>query len=177
MCDEPNVASYATREGLQNDAYPLTMAVQHAFRASPDYQRLVLDKLSLGAPMIRDLGNLYTAAMPAWLAAGLEQALEEDHDLTGQELLTFGYGSGDAAEVIPFYVAPGWREATRRIRFAAAMEPACDLTQSQYEALHDGRRAEGLGYEPRREFVIDRVGVSEDRHFQDNGIEYYRYAS
>ncbi len=176
MHGEPDVASYATREGLQNDAYPLTMAVQHAFRSAPEHQRLVLDKLSLGASAIRDLGNLYTAAMPAWLAAGLEQALDEDRDLTGQELLTFGYGSGDAAEVIPFYVAPEWREATRRILFAEALAPACDLTQSQYEALHDGRRADGIGYEPRREFVIDHVGDSEDRHFQDIGIEYYRYA-
>jgi hydroxymethylglutaryl-CoA synthase len=114
--------------------------------------------------------------MPAWLAAGLEQALDDDLDLAGQELLTFGYGSGDAAEVIPFYVAPGWREATRRIRFARAMATACDLTESQYVALHDGRRAEGLRYTPRDEFVVDRVGASEDRHFQDIGIEYYRYA-
>ncbi len=176
MNGEPDIASYATREGLQNDAYPLTMAVQHAFRGTPGYQRLVLDKLSLGAPAIRDLGNLYTAAMPAWLAAGLEQALEEDRDLTGNELLTFGYGSGDAAEVIPFYVAPGWREATRRIRFAEAMAPAYDLTESQYAAMHDGRRVDDLDYEPQKEFVIDHVGDSEDRHFQDIGIEYYRYA-
>ena len=75
-----------------------------------------------------------------------------------------------------FYVAPGWREATRRIRFAQAMATAYDLSESQYVALHDGRRVDDLDYEPHREFVVDRVGLSEDRHFQDVGIEYYRYA-
>ena len=32
------------------------------------------------------------------------------------------------------------------------------------------------GPEPAGEFVIDHVGVCEERHFQDVGIEYYRYA-
>ena len=113
--------------------------------------------------------------MPAWLAAGFEQALDEGLDLAGRELLTLGYGSGDAAEVIPFYAAPGWREATRRIRFTEAMAPAFDVTRDQYIALHDGRRVDGLDYEPHHEFVVDHVGMSEDRHFQDAGIEYYRY--
>jgi hydroxymethylglutaryl-CoA synthase len=122
-----------------------------------------------------DLGNLYTAALPAWLAAGFEQALDEDRNLEGEELLTLGYGSGDAAEVIPFYVADRWREATSRIGFSKAMEFAVDLDASQYEALHDGRRVIGLSYLPRHEFVIDKVGHTDQRQFQDLGIEYYRY--
>ena len=43
------------------------------------------------------------------------------------------------------------------------------------KALHDGRRVTGLDYLPRNEFVIDRVGVSEERHFSDLGIEYYKF--
>jgi hydroxymethylglutaryl-CoA synthase len=175
MSAEPVVADCACPEGLQNDVYPLTMAVLQAFRASDAFENAVLDKLSLGSRAIKDLGNLYTAAMPAWLAAGFEQALDEGLDLAGRELLTLGYGSGDAAEVIPFYGAPGWRDATRRIRFAESMAPALDVTRDQYVALHDGRRVDGLDYEPGNEFVVDHVGKSEDRHFQDAGIEYYRY--
>lgn len=175
MSTQPDVAGFASRESLRNEAYPLTMAVLQVFRSSPAYQREVLDKLALGGEAIRDLGNLYTAAMPAWLAAGLEEALRDDLDLTGEELLTFGYGSGDAAEVIPFYVAPRWREATARIRFAEAMTSAVDLSQDQYIALHDGRRVRDLDYRSSDEFVIDTVGRQDDRHFQDVGIEYYRY--
>jgi hydroxymethylglutaryl-CoA synthase len=176
MSSEPDVAGFAHREGVHNESYPLTMSVLQAFRSTQTYQREVLDKLSLGADRIRDLGNLYTAAMPAWLAAGLEQALEADMDLTHQELLTLGYGSGDAAEVIPFYVAPRWREATARIRFTQALSDPIDLTEAQYVALHDGHFVSGLEKAPHDEFVIAGVGQHEERHFQDIGIEYYRFA-
>ena len=105
----------------------------------------------------------------------MEQAADENRDLAGKEILTLGYGSGDAAEVIPFVVADGWREATARIGFGSAMEFTVDLDESQYAALHDGRRVTNLDYLPRDEFIIDKVGHREDRQFQDIGIEYYKY--
>jgi hydroxymethylglutaryl-CoA synthase len=61
------------------------------------------------------------------------------------------------------------------MQFSQALARAIDLTAEQYEALHDGRRVTGLAYEPFEEFVIDRAGCHEDKHFQDIGIEYYRY--
>jgi hydroxymethylglutaryl-CoA synthase len=151
------------------------MAVLRAFRASRHYRREILDKLALGSDTMLDLGNLYTAALPAWLAAGFEQALDEDSLEAGEEVLTLGYGSGDAAEVIPFYMADGWREATAQIGFGDVMRHAVDLDGVQYQALHDGRRVAGLDYLPQNEFVIDRVGYADERHFSDLGIEYYRY--
>ena len=176
MLGRPEITRLAVPERLSYEAYPLTMAVFRIFRASRRYRREILDKLALGSDTMLDLGNLYTAALPAWIAAGFEQALDEGRSLEGEELLTLGYGSGDAAEVIPFIVSEKWREATASIRFAEAMEFAIDLDRGQYEALHDGRRVSGLDYIPRNEFVIEKVGTSDDRHFQDIGIEYYRYA-
>jgi hydroxymethylglutaryl-CoA synthase len=175
MLGEPVVANFANEESLDFEAYPLTMAALQAFRASRHYRREILDKLALGSDTMLDLGNLYTAALPAWLAAGFEQALDEGSLKSGEEVLTLGYGSGDAAEVIPFFMADNWRDATARIAFADAMALTVDLTEAQYQALHDGRRVEGLDYVPRNEFVIDRVGRSNARHFADLGIEYYRY--
>jgi hydroxymethylglutaryl-CoA synthase len=153
------------------------MAVFRIFRAARRYRREILDKLALGSDTMLDLGNLYTAALPAWIAAGFEQALDEDLDLAGEELLTLGYGSGDAAEVIPFIVADEWRGATAAIGFGASMEFAVDLNEDQYTALHAGRRAPSLDYLPSNEFIIDKVGRTDERQFQDLGIEYYRYVS
>ena len=113
--------------------------------------------------------------MPAWVAGGREQAEDGDRGVAGQEILTLGYGSGDAAEGIPFVSAEGWRQATAKIGFGKAMESAIDLEESQYIAMHDGRRATNLDYLPQQEFVIDKVGQSDERQFQDIGIEYYRY--
>ncbi len=177
MISKPEVAHLATPEHLNIEVYPLTMAVFRIFRASRRYSREILDKLALGSDTMLDLGNLYTAALPAWISAGFEQALDEGRDLAGEELLTLGYGSGDAAEVIPFIVSKDWRAATKAIGFAKAMKFTVDLNQDQYVALHDGRHPVGLDYLPRSEFVIDRVGQSDQRQFADLGIEYYRYVS
>ena len=179
LCEEmqskPEVSSLAQPERLQYEAYPLTMAVLRAFRASRHFRREILDKLALGSDTMLDLGNLYTAALPAWMAAGFEQALDEDSLTAGEEVLTLGYGSGDAAEVIPFYMAEGWRDATAAIGFGDVMQFAVDLDFAQYKALHDGRQPVGLNYLPKNEFVIEYVGRSDERHFSDLGIEYYRY--
>jgi len=175
MLSKPEIVSLAEPDRLHFEAYPLTMAVFRIFRASRRYRREILDKLALGSDTMLDLGNLYTAALPAWMAAGFEQALEEGAELSGQELLTLGYGSGDAAEVIPIRMADDWRAAALNIRFADAMEFTIDLDMRQYEDLHDGKRAQGLDYLPRDEFVVDRIGHTDDRKFQDLGIEYYRF--
>ena len=175
MLSKPEIAALATPEELQYEAYPLTMAVLRAFRASRHFRKEILDKMALGSDTMLDLGNLYTAALPAWMAAGFEQALDEDSLSPGEEVLTLGYGSGDAAEVIPFFMADGWREATAKIHFSDVMKLAVDLNREQYEALHDGRRVTGLSYVPNNEFVIDRVGGTDERHFTDLGIEYYKF--
>ena len=175
MASKPEIASLAHPEKVHYEAYPLTMAALRAFRASRHYRKEILDKLALGSDTMLDLGNLYTAALPAWMAAGFEQALDEDSLSVGEEVLTLGYGSGDAAEVIPFFMADGWKEATARIHFGGAMRSAIDLDREQYEALHDGRRVTGLDYVPSNEFIIDRVGGTDERHFSDLGIEYYKF--
>ena len=176
MTRRPEVSELAGPERISYEVYPLTMAVFRIFRASRPYRREILDKLALGSDTMLDLGNLYTAALPAWMAAGFEQAFDENRDLAGNELLTFGYGSGDAAEVIPFTVSENWRDAASKIGFARDMDYAIDLSQQQYADLHDGRRVTGLDYIARDEFVIDRVGQADQRQFQDLGIEYYKYA-
>ncbi len=174
---EPVIANIASPDRLNREMYPLITAVSKIFRAAPSYQTEIRDKLSLGSGTMLDLGNLYTAALPAWLAAGFEQALKEDRDITGEEFLTLGYGSGDAAEVIPFYVADQWREATAAMGFEDSLKFAVDINFEQYKALHDGGRIQDLSYLPHNEFVIDKVGSEDERHFQDVGIEYYRYVS
>jgi hydroxymethylglutaryl-CoA synthase len=57
------------------------------------------------------------------------------------------------------------------------MQFAVDLNEKQYEDLHDGRRVSDLAYLPKDEFIIEKIGRSNQRQFQDLGIEYYRYVS
>lgn len=154
--------------------YPATAATASAYRKSDAFKAFSNDKMGLGAETAMDLGNLYTAALPAWLAAGLEEAVESDEDLTGREILAVGYGSGDAAEAWPMKVVPGWQASARRIGARRALEGAIELERTDYELLHDEGRLEQA---PRSSdcFAIERVGERHDPVFQDLGVEYYAY--
>ncbi|HET7675464.1 MAG TPA: hydroxymethylglutaryl-CoA synthase [Gammaproteobacteria bacterium] len=160
--------------GKPVDIRPLTGAAASLLRKT-DWFRGAADRLmGLGHDSVMELGNLYTAALPAWLAAGLEEADADGIELDGP-MLALGYGSGDAAESIPLRVVDGWQTAARKIGARDALAAASfDLDQAQYEALHDGREA--IGLPPlHKGFSITRVGRDYADDFQDLGIEYYDY--
>jgi hydroxymethylglutaryl-CoA synthase len=173
----PDLTRRALSGDLVDEPYPLTARLVKAFKDSENYRPVIDDKMCLGSSVTKELGNLYCASLPAWLAAGLEEAAAKGADLEDREILLIGYGSGDASEVLPARVAPGWREAAARIQMRAALHEAVDLAQSQYEALHEGREAEAL-QEPRSSgFIVHRIGESDTPQFQDRGVEYYRLSA
>jgi hydroxymethylglutaryl-CoA synthase len=174
MRSTPNILDLVKDGNIDADAYPLSIQLLKEFRGSKEFSALVAAKMSLGSEPMKDIGNVYCAALPAWIAAGLEDAHIRNADLAGRKILAVGYGSGDAAEAIPMTVAEGWRDAAAKIGFEAALEPYQDLTQRQYETLHDTGTAEGLR-DPDEGFVIQSIGSSANPNFSDEGIEYYRF--
>jgi hydroxymethylglutaryl-CoA synthase len=173
----PDVAGLATSGSIDDDVFPLSNKVLRALRKLPDFKSCVSDKMSLGAEPMMDLGNIYSGALPAWLAAGFAEAAERGEDLGNQEMLLLAYGSGDAAEAIPLKVVPGWEAAAAKIQFAQALENTIDLTEPQYLALRDRADTDDLGFPASNECIVTHVGHSKDAGFQDVGIEYYRYVS
>jgi hydroxymethylglutaryl-CoA synthase len=125
---------------------------------------------------MKEIGNVYCAALPAWMAAGMEEAARRGVDLACGKVLAVGYGSGDAAEAIPMTVVAGWEQAAGKIGFEAALEGAQNLTRQQYETQHDSGTAEGL-HVPDDGFVIDEIGTNTNPMLSDEGIEFYRYLS
>lgn len=161
--------------GFTGDAFPLSRRLRKHLRNTDIWRTLVNDKLALGSEAMRDLGNLYTAALPAWLASGLRQARADGVELAGQDWLALGYGSGDAAEALPMRVVPGWQAAAALINFEGALADPVDLTEAQYIALHEGRHSDLVAAPAGDEFVVDHLGTSTGPDFHDEGIEYYRY--
>ena len=177
--NNPDLYGDFVRRGGHADAaqepHPLTTKLSGVVRKSPAFQELLATRVNLGTDWAMELGNLYTAALPAWIAAGFEQALEQNIDLTNAKLAAIGYGSGDAAEAVPLRVVPGWRDAASKIGFRKALEASTDLSQQQYEALHDGKHVD-LNCPPRDQFVIARTGSTYESAFQDLGVDYYDFA-
>jgi hydroxymethylglutaryl-CoA synthase len=174
IADSRDLFDGVLRRGIDAEPYPNAAAVVKAARNSVALKAILRDKMRLGSEKMRELGNLYTAALPAWLAAGFEDALEEGVELAGQTVLAIGYGSGDAAEAIPLVVSKHWKEAAAKIGFARALDGAVELTREQYERRHDGHAVD-VGYQPNNEFVVERVGDRVTGDFQDIGVEYYRF--
>jgi len=176
MHSSPDILDLVRNSDIDADVYPLSIELVKDFRNSESFGALVEEKMSLGAEPMKDIGNVYCAALPAWLAAGLEEAADSGLELTGRPILAVGYGSGDAAEAIPMRLAPTWKEAAARIGFATALYPQQDLTRQQYENLHDNGDANDL-VEPETGFVVESVGSSAHPGINDEGIEYYRFLS
>jgi hydroxymethylglutaryl-CoA synthase len=176
MHSSPDILELVRKRDIDADVYPLSIQLVKEFRTSSSFKKLVSEKMSLGAEIMKDIGNVYCAALPAWIAAGLEEAAGRSIDLAGAPALAVGYGSGDAAEAIPMRLTKNWRVAAKKIGFAAAMEPQQTLTRAQYETLHDSGQATDL-LEPNRGFVIESVGSSANTGINDEGVEYYRFLS
>jgi hydroxymethylglutaryl-CoA synthase len=174
----PDLYAQVSKLGADvNDPYVATSAVAGVLRKKAEFRQLLEHKMSLGSSMVRDLGNLYSAALPSWIAAGFAEAAKQGLDLTHRPMVAVGYGSGDAAEAWPIRPVQGFAEAAARIQMQDALDNPIDLTRQQYEALHDGHAVPGLSYEPRDEFVITHVGERYEPTFQDLAVEYYKYVA
>jgi hydroxymethylglutaryl-CoA synthase len=171
----PDLFADVLRGNIQVDPYAVTSAVAAVLRKRQGFRELLAAKMSLGGDVMRSLGNLYSAALPAWIGAGLEEAAEKANPLAGRNMVAVGYGSGDAAESIPISAVEGYEAPAQRIGMRRALDTAIDLTQAQYESLHDHRELPDMNYEPQSEFVISRVGTAYEPTFQDLGVEYYDY--
>ncbi len=171
----PDLFATVERDPSAPDPQPVTSAVAAVVRKLPAFEAFVAEKMELGAELTADLGNLYTAALPAWIAAGLEEATARGVELAGETLLAIGYGSGDAAEALTLRVSPRWKSAAERIKLAEALRDAVVLTQAQYEALHDRHDTSSIAPVADDRFVVTRVGERHEPAFQDLGVEYYAF--
>jgi hydroxymethylglutaryl-CoA synthase len=163
------------KDDAVSDPYLATTAVAGLLRKQKTFRQLLDEKMGLGSETVKDLGNLYSAALPAWIAAGFEAAARQKLELADAPLVAVGYGSGDAAEALPLVVMPGYEAAAARIGFARSLEGSVTLSREQYEALHDGTEIPALSYAPKNEFAIARVGKQYGASFQDLGVEYYDF--
>ncbi|CAD2219732.1 hydroxymethylglutaryl-CoA synthase [Angomonas deanei] len=157
-------------------AFPCTEKVARTLRKDKKFITLLEDKMSLGSASMGNFGNLYTASLPCWLAAGFEEAYTKKLDITGKPMVMVGYGSGDASMSIPIVPVKGWEEAASKINVTNALSNPMNITKEQYEALHTGAEKKDIAQAYRKnEFVVDHYGSRNEVAFQDFGIEYYRF--
>lgn len=176
--------TYTLKNGGKNPNFtPALDNIAKALRKDKAFTTLLEDKMSLGSKTVAHLGNLYTGSLPAWIAAGFEEALQKYPKTAGGDLIAgspmvaIGYGSGDASISCPIIPVHNWQDAAAKLNVAQALaKPALDLSQAQYEGIHAGKITDDLAKDIRTmEFVIDKLGTTNDVAFQDLGVEYYKF--
>ncbi|MBC8226924.1 MAG: hydroxymethylglutaryl-CoA synthase family protein [Gammaproteobacteria bacterium] len=160
---------------LNADFLPLSNGVIKKIKNDDQFQNKILAKIEFGSLLAMEMGNIYSGSVFGWLAAGMEDAISRGIDWSNKEALLFGYGSGDAAEVIPLIFTNDWKEASIKTNFSGAFEDQYDLSHQQYLTLRSEKTTNGIDYQLRNQFIVKRIGTEERDDFQDAGIEYYEF--
>eukprot|EP00667_Euglena_gracilis_P005220 EG_transcript_5258 len=164
------------KRGAIPDPFPNTKACARRLQKLKAFTDLLQEKMSLGSHYMAHMGNLYSAALPAWIAAAFDEAATKGVPIAGQSMVAVGYGSGDAAEALPIVPSDGWLKPASQIKFAASIANGINLTREQYESIHDGKYTGEPLAPPANEFCIVKVGERYEKEYQDLGVEYYDYA-
>ena len=162
---------------INKDLFPKTSKALKSLNKIKTFKDKVLSKLKFGKELTKELGNIYSGSIFAWLAAGLEYSMKNGKILNGKDALLIGYGSGDAAEVIPISFTQNCCDNEKSIKYSAAFSDPVNLDHNQYIKLRTNKVLEGIESKKSKGFIVSKVGTEESTDFQDAGIEYYKYLS
>ena len=174
LINRPDVSEFPYKD-LNADFLPLSNGVIKKIKNDDQFQNKILAKIEFGSLLTMEMGNIYSGSVFGWLAAGMEDAISRGIDWSNKEALLFGYGSGDAAEVIPLIFTNDWKEASIKTNFSGAFEDQYDLSHQQYLTLRSEKTTNGIDYQLRNQFIVKKIGTEERDDFQDAGIEYYEF--
>ena len=174
LINRPDVSEFPHKD-LNADFLPLSNKVIKKIKDDDQFQNNVLTKIEYGSLLTMEMGNIYSGSVFGWLAAGMEDAISRGIDWSNKEALLFGYGSGDAAEVIPLIFTNDWKETSIKTNFTNAFKDQYNLSHQQYLTLRTEKTTNGIDYQLRNQFIVKKIGTEERDDFQDAGIEYYEF--
>ena len=174
LTERPDLATFLQTD-INKELFPKTNKALKSLNRIKPFKDKVLSKIKLGNELTKEMGNIYSGSIFAWLAAGIEDSMKNGKDLNGKDGLLIGYGSGDAAEVIPISFTQDCCDKESNIKYSSAFSEPVNLNHKQYIKLRTNKILEGVESRKSKGFVVSKVGKEESTDFQDAGIEYYEY--
>ena len=172
--ERPDLVTFLQTD-INKELFPKTNKALKSLNRIKLFKDKVLSKIKLGNDLTKEMGNIYSGSIFAWLAAGIEDSMKNGKDLNGKDGLLIGYGSGDAAEVIPISFTQDCCDKESNIKYSSAFSEPVNLNHKQYIKLRTNKILEGVESRKSKGFVVSKVGKEESTDFQDAGIEYYEY--
>ena len=174
LTERPDLVTFLQTD-INKELFPKTNKALKSLNRIKLFKDKVLSKIKLGNELTKEMGNIYSGSIFAWLAAGIEDSMKNGKDLNGKDGLLIGYGSGDAAEVIPISFTQDCCDKESNIKYSSAFSEPVNLNHKQYIKLRTNKILEGVESRKSKGFVVSKVGKEESTDFQDAGIEYYEY--
>ena len=174
LTERPDLVTFLQTD-INKELFPKTNKALKSLNRIKPFKDKVLSKIKLGNELTKEMGNIYSGSIFAWLAAGIEDSIKNGKDLNGKDGLLIGYGSGDAAEVIPISFTQDCCDKESNIKYSSAFSEPVNLNHKQYIKLRTNKILEGVESRKSKGFVVSKVGKEESTDFQDAGIEYYEY--
>ena len=174
LTERPDLVTFLQTD-INKELFPKTNKALKSLNRIKPFKDKVLSKIKLGNELTKEMGNIYSGSIFAWLAAGIEDSMKNGKDLNGKDGLLIGYGSGDAAEVIPISFTQDCCDKESNIKYSSAFSEPVNLNHKQYIKLRTNKILEGVESIKSKGFVVSKVGKEESTDFQDAGIEYYEY--
>jgi|TARA_B100002052_G_scaffold50180_1_gene43294 hydroxymethylglutaryl-CoA synthase len=172
--ERPDLVTFLQTD-INKELFPKTNKALKSLNRIKPFKDKVLSKIKLGNELTKEMGNIYSGSIFAWLAAGIEDSMKNGKTLNGKNGLLIGYGSGDAAEVIPISFTQDCCDKENNIKYSSAFNEPVNLNHKQYIKLRTNKILEGVESRKSKGFVVSKVGKEESTDFQDAGIEYYEY--
>ena len=172
--ERPDLVTFLQTD-INKELFPKTNKALKSLNRIKPFKDKVLSKIKLGNELTKEMGNIYSGSIFAWLAAGIEDSMKNGKTLNGKDGLLIGYGSGDAAEVIPISFTQDCCDKKSNIKYSSAFSEPVNLNHKQYIKLRTNKILEGVESKKSKGFVVSKVGKEESTDFQDAGIEYYEY--
>ena len=170
-----DLAERVLQNGLDVDPTPALSKLTKALARADVMEAFISAKCGAGRGVVRQLGNLYSASLPAWMGAAFEEAAEAPDGEEGSEVLLLGYGSGDASLAVMGRLVPGWQSSARALGFSKGLAGALDIDRESYERAHD--RIEEIAVPVEGEVMLSGLGDGESFGFDDRGIPRYAYVA
>ncbi|WP_116107196.1 hydroxymethylglutaryl-CoA synthase family protein [Lewinella sp. IMCC34191] len=141
---------------------------------TPDYQQFVERLIAPGDWASSRVGNLYSGSVFLSLMAILENGLNKDYNLAGQEVLVFAYGSGSKAKVFAAEVQEGWQKITRDFDLSMRLDNRQEIDYQTYEDLHRCKLTDSVANQCEGGFFLADV---HDREDDSEGARHYGYTA
>ena len=70
---------------INKDLFPKTSKALKSLNKIESFKDKVLSKLKLGNELTKEMGNIYSGSIFAWLAAGIEDSMKNGKTLNGKD--------------------------------------------------------------------------------------------